>query len=81
MNTGMTGLNGATRPHLYTADTRLGDAIDIARRAYPHQERKFVTHIAVHGCVPIDTALTHWMLWRHEYLARPLGERLAESIG
>jgi hypothetical protein len=77
----MTGLNGAPRPHLYTAETRLGDAISIARAAYPHQASKFVAHVARFGCVTEETAHTYWMLWRHEYLARPLGDRLAESLG
>jgi hypothetical protein len=87
-NNGMVGLNGAARPHLYTADTRLGEAIAKARRLYPQSEGSFRWSIVNAVCLDMsdcwqafDETETHWMLWRHEYLARPLGERLAESMG
>lgn len=80
MSIGMTGLNGASRPHLYTSETRLGDAISVARLAYPHSAVKFVAHVARFGCISAESALTYWMLWRAEYLARPLGERLETQL-
>lgn len=80
MNTGMTGLNGASRPHLYTSETRLGDAISVARIAYPHQADKFRAHLVRFGCVSEQSAQTYWVLWRAEYLQRPLGERLLETV-
>lgn len=76
---GMTGLNGAPRPHLYTSETRLGDAISVARVAYARQKSKFVAHVARYGHISEHSALTYWNVWRAEYLARPLGERLQDA--
>jgi len=74
----MVGLNGAPRPYLFTEEIRLTKAIEEARRLHPHAPDRFRGYVRREGCVSEDTAHTHWLLWRHEYLARPLGERLAE---
>lgn len=81
MSTGMVGLNGAPRPYLFTADTRLMQAVDDARVFYPHSAGAFQRHVIEWGCADAETAATHWMLWRHEYLRRPMYEILAHDVG
>lgn len=69
MNTGMRTLNGAPRPHLYTSETRLSGAIQVAQLTYPHDAYRFRSHVARYGCISYDATETYWILWRHEYCA------------
>lgn len=73
---GMRGLNGAPRPHLFTEEVRLAQAIERARTLYPHCASAFRGYLVGATGMPYADTETHWVLWRHEVNAMPLGQYL-----
>lgn len=69
---GMRGLNGAARPHLFTEETRLANAIETAQRTFPHAQRAFCSVLMADAGLSLNDASVYWRLWRAERDALPL---------
>lgn len=61
----------SSRPHLYTAETRLGDALDTVQSRYPHCENAFRRGLAALTGLDYYETAPYWRMWRHTVSAQP----------
>lgn len=75
---GLVGMNGASRPHLYTAETRMMAALSEAQERAPTNAHRFIAIVRERTGCDDATALTYWRVWARERVMRPFAT--AETV-